>query len=330
MNPQILVLARESRGISQVELAQRSAIAQGTLSKLERHELESSASQIRKFSKILNYPDALLRMSGSELPPFLSYRRKTKVPQKVLKQIDASINIYRLLIEKVLQGAPLNFTLPDVSTNPEQVASEVRKHLLMGEGPVDNMVQVLESLSIMVMSIDFNAIALDSRPILTQARQPIVVVNNQLLGDRLRYTLAFELGHILMHMSELHPGEDDVLRHRANLFAAEFLMPRQAIVQEFDQDVTIELLAQLKKKWKVSMQALLFRANTLGKITDNQKRYLLTQFQQRGIKKREPPELDVIIEKPALLAKHFHQFKTSDVDSKIISDVESVLSGVLL
>ena len=66
-------------------------------------------------------------------------------------------------------------------------------------------------------------------------------------------------------------------------------------------EITIPRLAELKRKWKVSMQALLYRTSDLGLLTDNQKRYLLQQFNQLDIRRREPPEVDVPQEKPRLL-----------------------------
>lgn len=94
---------------------------------------------------------------------------------------------------------------------------------------------------------------------------------------------------------------DREVNHEANLFAAELLMPADAIRQDFEQGVTLPLLAQLKRKWKVSMISLLYRADDLGFLTPNQKRYLIQQFNGAKIRRREPVELDVPREEPQLI-----------------------------
>src|SRR6185369_4316254 len=109
------------------------------------------------------------------------------------------------------------------------------------------------------------------RSMLTDQKQPVIFTNRAMLGDRLRFTLAYELGHLVMHTSgSANLGES--IGHEANLFAAEFLMPEKDILPDFkDKHITLQLLAELKKKWKVSMQSLLYRADSLGLIDYNQK-----------------------------------------------------------
>ncbi|HAY71099.1 MAG TPA: hypothetical protein DCX89_04355 [Saprospirales bacterium] len=94
-------------------------------------------------------------------------------------------------------------------------------------------------------------------------------------------------------------GKD--ISHEANLFAAEFLMPEKDIAKDLENGLTIDTLAMLKKKWKCSMISLVYRANDLELITENQKRYLEKQFNQMKIRKREPVELDIPREQPKLL-----------------------------
>ena len=92
------------------------------------------------------------------------------------------------------------------------------------------------------------------------------------------------------------------MEDEANEFASCLLMPKAEISAAFSgRRVTLELLAALKPEWKVAMQALLMRANTLGYLTVNQNRYLWQQISARGWRLREPAELDFEHEKPTLL-----------------------------
>jgi Zn-dependent peptidase ImmA (M78 family) len=97
--------------------------------------------------------------------------------------------------------------------------------------------------------------------------------------------------------------------HEANLFAAEFLMPEREMREEFKEGVTLALLAELKRKWKVSMIALLYRADDLGFLTENQKKYLVQQFNDKKIRRREPVELDIPAEQPKLFRQRIAELK---------------------
>jgi Zn-dependent peptidase ImmA (M78 family)/DNA-binding Xre family transcriptional regulator len=308
INPKMLTLARESRGILQNELASSASLTQGTLSRLEGQQLLIQPDLLKKLSKILDYPETLFFQMGDIVPPILSFYRRTGVPQKILNQIDAKVNILRLAIEKLTTEPHFDFNNLGELT-PEQAASHIRKVWKVGEGPVENLVELLESKGFLVLGFDFETDLLDSRPTMTTNRRPILIFNSTLLGDRQRFTLARELGHILLHVFNVI--KDPVsIGHEAKVFAAEFLMPKREITKDYQGDVDIDQLARLKLKWKTSMQALLFRANDLGIITDNQKRYIITQFTQRGIKRREPPELDVPVEFPLLVQNLVTDYQT--------------------
>jgi Zn-dependent peptidase ImmA (M78 family) len=90
-----------------------------------------------------------------------------------------------------------------------------------------------------------------------------------------------------MHMFANLTAERDIT-HEANLVAAEFLMPEDDIRQDFAEPITLPRLAELKKKWKASMISLLYRADDLGFITANQKKYLVQQFNNQNIRSASP------------------------------------------
>ena len=150
--------------------------------------------------------------------------------------------------------------------------------------------------------------SVDSRTILTDDKFPIIFFNDSLLGDRQRFSLAYELGQLIMHSSSIVPLERSV-SHEANAFAAEFLMPEKDIKEDFKNGITVPLLGELKRKWKVSMIALLYRADDLGFVTPNQKRYLLQQFNQLKIRRSEPQELEIAKEEPWLMKSWIADFR---------------------
>jgi Zn-dependent peptidase ImmA (M78 family) len=192
---------------------------------------------------------------------------------------------------------------------PASIAQKLRKVWNMPKGEVANVIDLIESHGVMTLAVDFKTDRVDSRSILILNKYPVIFYNKALLGDRLRFTLAHELGHIIMHTRQALLSIEEV-GHEANLFAAEFLMPEKDIKADFNENINLDLLARLKKKWKVSMQAILYRANDLNMLTDNQKRYIIGQFNALKIRRREPVELDIAIERGSAVRDLITRYRT--------------------
>ena len=90
----------------------------------------------------------------------------------------------------------------------------------------------------------------------------ILFVNSRMPADRARFSLAHELGHLVMHECPL----GDVERE-ADRFAAELLMPAREIGPEFPSSISLKTLVPLKARWRISIRALVYRACNLGLIS---------------------------------------------------------------
>jgi Zn-dependent peptidase ImmA (M78 family) len=123
------------------------------------------------------------------------------------------------------------------------------------------------------------------------------LVNSAIPADRLRFTLAHELGHIFMHRVLT-----DDMEKEADRFAAEFLMPERDIRSDLT-NLSLPRLATLKQYWRVSMAALLYRAAEIGTISPRTKQYLWFQMGKNHFRTHEP----VVIprEDPTLLRQLF-------------------------
>lgn len=300
----MVILARESRGISQRELASMINISAGKVCHVEQDAQTFSDETFSLLSKVLNYPKSFFFQKGDAyLPTLVNFRKRLTVAQKFIMPVDAQTQIYRLNVEILSNEKHLpKLDIPEIKDeNPILVAGKLRKLWGIPEGPIENLVSIIERKGILIGSFDFGTERVDSRTVLTSGRHPVVLLNKSMLGDKLRFSLAFELGHIIMHLFfPIAPNRE--IGHEANLFAAAFLMPESDIKKDFDGEINIPRLGELKLKWKVSMQSLLYRADDMGFLTYNQKRYLLTLFNQMKIRRREPVELDVPVEKPSLLS----------------------------
>ena len=124
----------------------------------------------------------------------------------------------------------------------------------------------------------------------------VIVVAGAVPGDRLRWSVAHELGHLVVHQSP--DGTLTQFEQQANQFAAEFLLPEVAMRHELVPPITLSVIVALKPRWQVSMQALIRRAHDLRILSDRQYHYLFEQLGARGWRTQEPANLDIPVEKP--------------------------------
>lgn len=314
-NPKMIVIARESRGINQSELAEKIGMTSANMSKIEKGDIGISDNTLSAIADQTRYPVSFFQQTGDIVAENLSFRKRETVAQKLITPITAKANVIRLHVQyltKQLGIKPADIPAMEVTGDrtPAAIAREVRKAWRVKKGAVENVVQLLEAHGIVISTFPFGTERVDSRCILTDSKQPIIILNSQMLGDKERFSLAFELGHLVMHSLFPVPLDRDI-NHEANHFAAEFLMPEDEIRKDFAGDITVALLGELKRKWKVSMISLLYRADDLGFVTPNQKRYILQQFNQLQIRRREPVELDVPVERPELLRQWVAEYKAA-------------------
>ena len=257
----------------------------------------------------LNYPEHFFYQEGALYGVEIAevfHRKRRNVPKYTLAQVYALAEIRLRHVSALLRSLDVTSKIPQF--DPEEVkdtsqtknhiadiARSVRAHLHLTRGPVEDLTQTLEEAGVIIINFDFGTPLIDALSRWLPTLPPTFFVNQQSPKDRYRLSLAHELGHIVMHSQAIPDMEE-----QANWFAAEFLMPERDIVHDL-QDLTLYKLTALKKYWRVSMAALLMRAQDLATITPNQARYLWMQMAKAGYRTREPVELDITGEQPRLL-----------------------------
>jgi Zn-dependent peptidase ImmA (M78 family) len=189
----------------------------------------------------------------------------------------------------------------DFGNSPEIIAQLVRRSWGIPSGAINNLTETIEDAGGIIISFSFGTNKIDAMSQWAFDLPPIICINTDAPGDRLRFSLAHELGHIVMHQV---PTID--LEKEADRFASEFLMPKTDVAPYLNR-LSLAKLASLKPLWKVSMQALLERAYNLNKITSNQRQYLWRQISKSGYRTKEPVE--ILVEKPKTIYEliEFHQ-----------------------
>jgi len=307
-NHSMVTLARDSRGLTQTELATRLGIPQGTVSKIESGAMLIPPEFIQKISRELDYPEPFFTQTDAVYPFGSStfYHRKLQsVTTGVLRRIEAKVNIYRFHITRLLRATDLDarcaFRRVDADEHGgriEEIAQLTRAAWKIAAGPIENMVAVIENAGGIVVRFDFGTSKMFGLSEWIPPVPPLFFLNDnpQITSDRDRFTLAHELGHVLLHAQ---PNAN--MEREADRFAAEFLAPARDVRPHLNAPIRLHTLGKLKPHWRMSMAALLYRARELKVVNDHQFRYLRIQLGQRGYRLREPPQLDVPREHPTLL-----------------------------
>lgn len=307
-NGAMLVLARESRGLTQRQLSDALGVQQSRISMMEMELRPAPDELLERIGAVLHYPREFFfqrsRLAGVGITEVF-HRKRARVAKSVLAQIYARIEIRFMHLDALLRSVEIECHIPhldilDFQGHAEEVARIVRFKLEAPRGPINSMTDLLEDAGVIVIPFDFGTREVDAISRWLAPMSPVIFVNTESPTDRVRYSCAHELGHLVMH--DL-PSPD--MEAEADAFAAEFLMPERDIRHELQQ-VDLARLAVLKKYWRVSMAALLMRAKSLGTITDNQSRYLWSRMSQAGYRVREPVELDAADESPHLLQELIH------------------------
>lgn len=300
--------AREIRKLTQTQLARKLGMHQSVIGKMETDVREWPEPLIQSMAILLSFPVSFFQQGiGPEFPlGTLLFRCRADMPANEKAKVRQMALLAYELCEKLALGTkaiPLHF--PSFSgEDPKEAAKVTRATLgLPPDTPIPHLINKLERNGIYVFAMPaahemFDAFSLwsDDEP-----RRPVVVVNTDKPTDRMRFNCAHELGHLVLHRSPRGNLVD--IEKEAHAFASEFLLPEEAMMREIKPPVTLLDLAPLKKRWGVSVQALVKRSFDLKLINERQYRYLYEQINKRGWRMREPEELDIKPEKPRLLRK---------------------------
>lgn len=294
MNPQMLQLLRESRGMSSSRLASEIGVSAATMSKIEHGLTPLDSVRTALIAKTLSYPESAFAWTD-EIHGFGSsvfyHRKQQSLSQLLLRKIQAQVNLSRMRLVRLMRSVEVDsrYSIPTLNLHEVGSASEaaraVRAYWSVPMGPIRNLNSLLERAGVIIMRADFESpkISAISIPPLDGAPH-LIFLNLVHSADRERFTLAHELGHFVLH-GDLESPES--AEREADEFASEFLMPAREIRSQL-KGISLQKAAQLKGFWRVSMGALIRRARDTGAIDESRYRSLNVQISQRGWRKVEP------------------------------------------
>jgi Zn-dependent peptidase ImmA (M78 family)/DNA-binding XRE family transcriptional regulator len=310
--------ARKANNMSLRNLAEIVEISPMAISKYERDlDIPSSRVLLRLAQALGVSVDFLFRPETISFQ-LQAYRKHASLGVKEQDAIQMRIQEWLeryLEIESFFPDEGRTVSLPNHPINSldqvEEIALELRRAWNLGLDPIENLTQLLEDQGIKIGLVSgfehFDACTFIADNI------PVIVTKADLPGDRQRFNLGHELGHLILDVKE---GPDsEATSHR---FVGAFLAPQQAVRFELGlRRTTLDMneLYLLKKKYGLSMQAWIFRAKDLKIISENVASHLFKRFRANGWYRNEPGEA-LPTEKPRRMERLIYRALAEDLISR--------------
>jgi Zn-dependent peptidase ImmA (M78 family) len=299
-NPDMLSLARDLNGFTQTDLVDRltatAPMSQGRLSKIENGLITPSDEDVDALAKATGFRrEFFYHPHVRRAEPATYHRKRQKLTRSDWSKIYSRAEIYRIsaaILLKSLELAPTRASPPAIDPDErgglvEDIAISIRQYWSLPRGPVEDVTALIESAGIVIVPFDFGTELCDGfcqHP--SEGMPGVIFINTRQPKDRLRFSLAHELGHLVMHRL---PNPE--MEKQANRFASEFLMPTTDIIKDF-HNLSLEKFMALKRYWKTAMSALMHKAKDIGRISESAYRYYMINMGKRGWRTTEPIEIE--------------------------------------
>lgn len=305
-----LFKARKAAGLSLRAVADKIGMSHAVIKKYEDGLSVPASDTLLKLSQVLQVRTEYFFRPYCATLDFVDYRKHPSLSKKqldiieytLLDQIERRLELEELFPVEPLREFVLPPQLPAMVADLEQIeaiAETVREHWMLGLSPIAELISVLESRGIRVFDIDvkdgekFDGLAA------TVDGKPVIVVGSKWSGDRQRFTMAHELGHLLLAGRLIASINTELACDR---FAAAFLLPRHKALEVLGNRRTrLELkeLYLLKHEYGLAMLAILQRAKDLGIVKPAASEKQMREFRDQGWHLNEPG-LPYPVEKPRL------------------------------
>lgn len=289
LKPDTIKLARNYFGLNQKDFAKKIGVSQALVSQIEKGIKPLTDDIVEKLREDFGDNFFSQRVSTPLLKVY--YRASASVAKKYTDLFEARLQIISNNIEELLEYVDIpenkipQIDLENFQNDAEPLANEIRHYFDLGNKPVEDLVRLLEKNGVIVYFFDYDFISNQNKHFdgvsFYVKGVPVILINSKIQNARKVFTLAHELGHLIMHNSSttiITPDRD--IEKEANMFASEFLAPKAALRGEFSR-LTLEKLFDLKAYWKISLSALLYKAKQTTLSADQYKRWIMRLAPQR-------------------------------------------------
>lgn len=313
-NGQRLKEARLYNKLTITELGEKLNVTKQMISKYENQNTEPSFEKSLLLTKILGYPREFfytedkfnIQSEGTFFRSRLTATQKAKDPASIALKYSV---IVRDFLEQYIDFPSLDERTKYENLNDyNKIAKQMRKFVGLDNGPIPDIIEVAELMGFTVISMDYEESKVDAfssmnsiENHLNESKEYFVIVTGT--GEsrsfyRQQFSVAHEMAHWVLHQNfnpqELDKDEYKTMEDEANKLASIFLLPEETFGIELASRVTdeIETYYSLKRKWNVSMAAMIIRARDLNLINSDQEIKLYKQMHYRKWKNPEPFDLE--------------------------------------
>jgi Zn-dependent peptidase ImmA (M78 family)/DNA-binding XRE family transcriptional regulator len=289
--------ARLTASLSLRQLADEVGVSAMAISKYERDLAVPSSGVLLRLARALGVKTEYFFRSASVALTAPAYRKKAAMPKKHERAVTGQIQNW---LERYLEvesffstdERAMRFSIPTQLDFPirtpddiEHAAEELRKAWKLGFDPIENLTEVLENKGIKVGMVDGND-RVDAATFWANDATPVIVIKRNLPGDRQRFNLAHELGHLVLKVKP--PLKEEAAAHR---FAGAFLVPAAMARRELGekrQTLGLYELHMLKHLYGLSMQAWIHRAKELDILSPSSADKMFRWFRAHDYHRQEP------------------------------------------
>lgn len=315
LNGERLKKARIYRELSVSDLAEQSECSRQSIYMYEKEKTKRvDLNTIETLAKALKFPERFLCETDMKAEIGSTYFRallttSSKYRESQIQKMEFLADIF-VFLQEYLEFP--HHAIPDCAgQTPEEAAAILRREWHLGTRPIENIVSLVESNGIIVtkFSVDTNDIDAFSQ-LVRIGDEDIYLIGyseNKTAASRIHFDIAHELGHICLHgwSEDIEKIDRDEFKKRekeANEFAAAFLLPGESFAKDAAVNPkSIPAYTELKRKWKVSIQAMARRSFSLGLITMEEYQEIIRTLQRRGMRKQEPLDNMLVTASPTLL-----------------------------
>lgn len=236
----------------------------------------------------------------------VSFRARSKIPARSRANASAVVEFTIDLARWFREHFNLpTVDIPDFGENanePRIAALMLRRVWDLGNDPIDNVVELLESKGVHIFSLAEDAVDVDAFCFWNEKR-PFVILNQMKSGARGRFDACHELAHLVLHRQRDLQKED--VERDADVFASEFLVPQVALRAQLPSQVSLATILRLKREWNVSAMAMLHAVRSTGCLSEWMYRTLCVELSSKGYRSGEPDEGPTARESSAALPQIF-------------------------
>ena len=239
----------------------------------------------------------------------ISYKEKIVMTHKIISFIERYIRFPEM-------NLPTNLNKHD---DMETLATKVRRHWGLGDGPIGNMVTLLEvnGIAISGMNVDKKgSVSFTQKQSIDRNSRYLVCLGNDRKSATIRnFDLAYELAYIVSIEAGI-PSK----KFSKEEFACAFLLPKETFFDDLAKAHELNDYVELKKKWIVPISAMILRSYQLEVINYKKYMYLMREMEKQGWLKKEPLDDNIKATSPALLKKSVEML----IDNKIMNETTLV------